>query len=393
MDGNGALFIDMGYGQCCKHGQLICGDALSFRRLPEEDRFIAVLSDGLGSGVKANILASMTTTMALKFIAGDRDILHSAEIIMDALPICQVRKISYATFTIVDTVLDGKTRVIEMGNPEFILLRGGDRVMPECRHLDSPKWENRTMSVYEFVVKPHDRLVFFSDGISQAGIGSPALPLGWRVGGCLEYARKVLARNPDISSHDLANSIIREAIAKEEHNSAGDDMTCGVIYFRHPRKLMLFTGPPYDSTRDQEYAEMLKNFPGVKVVCGGTTAEIMGRELGRKLSMDLRSGRGDLPPVSVMDGVDLITEGIFTLTRAAQYLEEGTGAGCGDPAGRLVDIFRSCDIIDFVVGTRINEAHQDPNLPVDLEIRRNIIKRLSKVLKDRYMKDVNIRFI
>ena len=393
MNETAPLFIDMGYSQCIKHGQSICGDAIAFRRLPEEERFIAVLSDGLGSGIKANILASMTTTMALRFIAEDREILHSAEIIMDALPVCQVRKISYATFTIVDTRLNGKTRVIEMGNPEFLLLRNGERVEIPFRELESPKHEGRTMSIYSFEVQPQDRLIFFSDGISQAGLGTERYPLGWRVGGCLEYTRRIIRANPEISSHDLAHSILREAVAKEPHLLAGDDMTCACIYFRRPRKMMLFTGPPYDRERDTECAEMVRNFSGTKAICGGTSAEIIARELGRKLTMDLKTVGKDLPPTSQMEGVDLITEGIFTLTKTAQYLEDGEGANMPDPAGQLVNLLRANDIIELVVGTRINEAHQDPNLPVDLEIRRNIVKRIAGALRDKYMKEVKIRFV
>ena len=388
-----SLFIDMGYSQSIKHGQSICGDAIAFRRMPDEDRFIAVLSDGLGSGVKANILASMTTTMALRFIAEDREILHSAEIIMDALPVCQVRKISYATFTIIDTRLNGRTRVIEMGNPEFLLLRDGRRVEIPARELESPKHEGRTMLIYDFEVLPHDRLIFFSDGISQAGLGTDKYPLGWRVGGCLEYVERIVGATPGISSHDLANSILREAVAKEPRLLAGDDMTCACIYFRHPRKMMLFTGPPYDRERDAECADMVKSFAGAKVICGGTSAEIISRELGRKLTMDLRTVGKDLPPISSMEGVDLITEGIFTLTKTAQYLENGEGVNNPDPAGQLVNLLRANDIIELVVGTRINEAHQDPNLPVDLEIRRNIVKRIANALRDKYMKEVRIRFV
>jgi len=387
------LFIDTGYSQCTKRGQEICGDAISFKRLPEEERFIAVMSDGLGSGVKASILALMTTTMALRFVAEDRDILHSAEIIMDALPICQVRKISYATFTIVDTTLSGRTRVIEMGNPEFMLMRNGQRVMLESRNCDSPKWQDRTLTIYDFTAMPHDRLIFFSDGISQAGLGTQAWPLGWRVAGCQKYVQGLLNINSGISSHDLANCVMREAIAKEPGLVAGDDMTCGVIYFRYPKKLLVFTGPPYDRARDGECAEMVRDFEGAKVICGGTTAEIIGRELGRELVMDLKSIGGDLPPVSSMDGVDLITEGIFTLTKTAQYLERGAGINANDPAGKLVNILLTNDIIEIVVGTRINEAHQDPNLPVDLEIRRNIVKRIAKVLSSKYLKEVKIRFV
>lgn len=134
-----------------------------------------------------------------------------------------------------------------------------------------------------------------------------------------------------------------------------------------------------------------REFEGTKVISGGTSAEIIARELKLPLTIELNTFSGDLPPSSTMPGADLVTEGIFTLSRTAKYLEEGVTGN--DPAGKLAEMLRSHDIINFLVGTRINEAHQDPNLPVDLELRRNIVKRLGKILKKKYMKDVEINFV
>jgi hypothetical protein len=170
-------------------------------------------------------------------------------------------------------------------------------------------------------------------------------------------------------------------------------MTCSVIYFRHPRKLMLLTGPPFDREKDAEYVKRLAEFDGQKVICGGTTAEITARQLKREINMNIRGLRSELPPTSKIEGIDLVTEGIFTLTKTAQYLEKETISGIKDPAGQLVDLLLDNDIIEFMVGTRINEAHQDPNLPVDIELRRNIIKRIAESLKDKYLKEVKIQFV
>ncbi len=389
-----SLFVDLGYSQRFKHGENICGDAFKYRKSSNDVRLVAVLSDGLGSGVKANILASMTATMALKFeTEGESEILHTAEIMMDALPICQVRKISYATFTIVNAGLNGNARVIEMGNPEFILLRQGKVIEVPAREIDSPKWENRTMKVYEFTIEADDRLILYSDGITQAGMGSSSYPLGWRVKGCAEFVENLIAERQTISSHELAEEVLREALRKEPKLVAGDDMTCAVIYFRVPKKMLLFTGPPFDRKHDKECAETLANFEGNKVICGGTSAEIISRELKRPLTMDLSQIGADMPPMSTMEGVDLVTEGIFTLTKAVHYLEAYDGIHRDNPAGKLVDILLNNDIIEVLVGTRVNEAHQDPNLPLDLELRRSIIKRLAGVLERNFLKKVNIRYV
>jgi serine/threonine protein phosphatase PrpC len=376
-----------------KKHQNICGDAFKFKKLRDENRVIAVLSDGLGSGVKANILASMTAVMALKFTSNHKEIVQSAEIIMGALPICQVRKISYATFTIVDSALRGRTRIIEMGNPAFQLFRNGLRQKVTSRQLHSDNWKDRELEVYDFDVQTEDRLILFSDGVTQAGMGTPACQLGWRESGCQNFIEETLRDNGRISAHELSTKIINQALEHEPGRISHDDMTCSVIYFRHPRKLMLLTGPPFDREKDAEYVKRLAEFDGQKVICGGTTAEITARQLKREINMNIRGLRSELPPTSKIEGIDLVTEGIFTLTKTAQYLEKETISGIKDPAGQLVDLLLDNDIIEFMVGTRINEAHQDPNLPVDIELRRNIIKRIAESLKDKYLKEVKIQFV
>lgn len=386
------LFIDTGYSQCCHFDEKACGDAVAFRRIPAEERLLAVLADGLGHGLKANILALMTTTMALRFSAEDREIGHSAEIIMDSLPVCRDRGISYATFTIVDTRLGGVTRVVEMGNPPFLLFRGDERLPVKGEEFVSPKYSERTMTAYSFRAQPGDRIVFMSDGVTQAGLGTPHFPLGWGSDNVAGYVRRQIVSTPDISAQELSERILREAIAHEPGLRPADDITASCLYFRRPRRMLLFTGPPFDRRRDAECARQFRDFEGIKVICGGTSAAIVSRELDTPLVLEPDTASGDLPPTSQMAGVDLVTEGIFTLSRAAAYLEQGD-AEHNDPAGRLVELMRRNDIIEFLVGTRINEAHQDPNLPVDLELRRNIVKRLAAVLRDRYMKEVRTTFV
>jgi hypothetical protein len=387
------LFIEVDFQQNRKHGQNICGDAFQLHKLPDEGRIIAVLSDGLGSGVKANILASMTASMACRFAASDMDFLHCAEIMMDALPVCQVRKISYATFTIVDCHQSGRTRIIEMDSPGFLLVRQGRIVPFPAEEKASPRWQDRRIRFTQLEMEQEDRLVLFTDGISQAGLGSDSYPLGWREEGCRDFVLEQVADTPSISARHLAENMLVAALSREPRRRAQDDMSAGVIYFRRPRRLLLLSGPPYSKDRDGEYARMLEYFDGKKVICGGTTATILGRELVREVVLDLHGSSLDLPPLSRMPGVDLVTEGILTLTSAAQMLEDETLLRANNPAAMLVDLMLESDVIEFVVGSRINEAHQDPKLPIDIEIRRNIIKRIAKTLEDRYLKEVSVQYI
>jgi hypothetical protein len=390
---NDRLFVEIESSQYEFEGEDICGDCFMMEKTVGFNRIIAVLSDGLGHGVKAGILSNMTASMALKFIASNKAIIPSAEIMMDALPVCQVRKVSYATFSIVDYVPGEKIRVIEMDNPPVILIRDGDLLDLNYKEIWSPRHQNRKMRIYEINVQPQDRLIFMSDGITQAGLGTDEYKLGWRRQGCVEFIRSLIDEDPSISARKLVKAIVEKARSLEPGGKAGDDMTAAVFYFRTPRRTILLSGPPFSKEYDREYAWLLSTFRGRKAICGGTSSEIIARELGKEVHTDLTTIGPGIPPVGMMEGVDLITEGILTLTHTVQLLEERKTLQENNGAAMLANMLRDSDYIKFVIGTRVNEAHQDPRHPKDLEIRRNITKRLAKVLEKKYLKQVDIRYI
>lgn len=387
------LFIEIGTAQQQKHGEDCYGDTVFCKKIPEEQRVISILSDGLGSGVKANILSSMTTRMAMKFVESHMELLRSSEVMMDALPICQVRKISYATFSIVDSELEGKSRIFEMDNPPFIFIRDGKPLIIKSRELSSPRWKERTINVSQVTTQEEDRIILISDGVSQAGLGNKLYPLGWQRQGCLDYILKEIHKNPQISAHDLADMVVKEALSKEVDKQAGDDISCVVLYFRKPRKLLVLTGPPFDEDKDKEFAELISDYDGKTVICGGTTANIVERELCLKCEIDKSSFDEKIPMASTMEGIDLVTEGILTLTDVYRMLKEGIDKDKNNAAVRLTKLLLASDRIDFVVGTKINIAHQDPNLPMELEIRRNIVKKIFRNLQDKYLKEISVRYV
>jgi hypothetical protein len=387
------LFIEIESCQQNKHGQDICGDSFMTRKLPEEDRVISVLSDGLGHGLKANILSTMTATMALKFTASDVDLICSSETIMNALPVCRVRNISYATYTIVDIKMQTDISIVEMDNPPFLLIRNGQALTVPFKEVESPSLEGRKMKTYSLKACPEDRLVIMSDGISQSGIGTEQLKLGWRVEGCKRFVLEQVRSDPQISARSLAGKILSEALEKEVGKKAYDDMTVAVFYFRKPRRLLVLTGPPFHENRDAHFANIFDTFNGRRVICGGTTANIVARELNRELVDHLETTDGDIPPIATFEGADLVTEGLLTLTKVAQFLEKGETTSRRNAASMLLDMILESDSIMFLVGTKINEAHQDPTHPMDLEIRRNLIKRITKMLERKYLKDTYVRYI
>lgn len=388
------IFIEIEYCQNIKNGEEACGDDYKTVERKSEARVITVLSDGLGSGIKACLLAHMTTSMAMNFVSKNMEIVKSSEIIMDSLPVCDERKISYATFTVLDILNNENVRITEMDNPHFIHLRNEKNLSHDSNTLSSNNWPDRKLCITEFKARPEDRIIFFTDGVSQAGLGHKPHKFGWKREGCFEFVKKCVSNNPQISSRDLSRAIVTKARSMNTLNKCIDDITCGVIYFRTPRKLRLLTGPPFKSKHDSEYASYLVDFDGKLIVSGGTSAQIISRELGRELKTCLFFRNKGLPPISEIDGIDLVTEGILTLTETVRCLEQELPVNEMAPAVKTIyNLFMESDIIEFIVGTKVNEAHQDPSLPVEIEIRRNIIKRLKQKLEDTFRKKVTIKYV
>lgn len=390
------FYIEVACEQRNYDKERICGDVFISRKVKEEDRTIVVLSDGMGHGVKANVLATLTATMAVNFTMEHKAVEKIADIIMNTLPVCSERHMSYSTFTIVDIEHRGLTTILEYDNPQTIILRDNVPFDPgwQCLILNSEKNSGKEILSCQFQPRKEDRIIFCSDGIAQSGLGTDKHPLGWGRDNMQDYSLKLVQNGPKISASDLASKMVNMAHRNDGYISK-DDTSCASIYFRQPRKLMIVTGPPYEEENDQKLGKSVKSFEGKKVVCGATTADIIARELGVEIEDSLVFEDPELPPVSHMDGIDLVTEGILTITKVTRILKDySTSYTLGKgPADRIVKLVQQSDEIHFVIGTRVNIAHQDPNLPVDLEIRRTVVKRMARLLEEKFLKEVTIKYI
>ena len=385
------MFIDIACAQKKKYNQNAYGDFFTSTRFPNMNRVVAVLSDGLGSGIKANILACMTSTMLLKFLESNSDIENSCEIIMNSLPVCKVRGISYSTFSAIDCFENGKAKIVEEGNPDFIWIRNGEVLKPEYQIIESKDFKNRKMRVYNIQLEKFDRIIFCSDGATQVAMGTKAFPLGLERSGLIKIILNKLEQEPEISSKDLSEYLVKQVEMIAPNKELKDDTSIVSLYCRNPRESLIFTGPPYHQEKDNYYAKTFFEFKGKKAISGGTTANIISRELNIPVTTDISTTAGKLPGLSKMDGVDLVTEGILTLTKTLEYLESGKTEK--NAAKILMDFLLNSDCINFLVGAQMNVAHYDPNLPIEIEIRKNIIKQMAKVLEEKYLKIVNVQFI
>ena len=393
-------FIEVGHYQLCKYNMHVEGDVFLSQKNPSDGRVITALSDGLGSGIKAGVLATLTATMATRFIAMDIPIKRAAEIIMNTLPVCKERGISYATFTLVDIEPSAAVRIMEYDNPPYILVRQNTVVEPIKEMTELVRKNKKTAPRRESILqysrydaRPGDRLIFFSDGVTQSGMGSMVFPFGWGFENVQTFVLECIEENPSISARELARKVVQQASSFDGF-SPKDDITCGVIYFRNPRDMLVVTGPPVLKENDKVVAQLFDSFDGRKIVCGGTTANILSRELSRKINVILKDIDPIVPPISEMEGAEMVTEGIITMGAVSEILENGgnTDKMKRNAATRMVEMFLDSDRIHFAVGTKINEAHQDPNMPVELEIRRNIVKKIASLLQDKYLKEVHIQY-
>lgn len=390
--------LEVGHFQYNHQDEKICGDVFLSKRIRDENRVLAALSDGMGHGVKANVLATLTATIALNLSQEHKNANSLADIIMRALPVCSERDISYATYTIVDVFIDDETvNILEFDNPQTVIMRGKFIYEPNREHviIENKCGDKREQNIRacSFTPQLDDRIICFSDGITQSGLGFDN-SMGWGRNHVIDYIRGLIEANPTISGSDLAEKIVKKAAANDLHTPK-DDLTCCVLYFREPRRTMLCTGPPFNMEKDPEFARKLQEFVGRKIISGATTSEIISRELHRTITDEMIVDNS-LPPSSKMEGINLVTEGVLTLNKVIKLLEMlkspflQLGKG---PADQICKILLDSDEIHILVGTKINESHHDPSLPVEIEIRRTLIQRLQTVLWDKYMKVVKLEFM
>ncbi|MDD4754980.1 MAG: SpoIIE family protein phosphatase [Prolixibacteraceae bacterium] len=379
-------------------GEIACGDTFQSDIFREEGRTILIISDGIGHGIKASVLSTLTATMALKYARFHTKPEIFARIIMEALPKSSDGKESYATFTIIEIESDGHLRIINYENPPvLIIIRNKEVYKPKEYELEVRGAQNvgKLMRCTEFIPHKEDRLVFITDGIVQSGLGGKRYPMGWGMENMIRFTLNQVNRMPDISAARLAKKITNQAIMNDNFELK-DDTTCGVIYFREPRKMMLITGPPFYKIKDFDFAGRIKNFNGKKIICGGTTAEIVARELDTKVEIHHAAKiPGALPPAAEMEGFELVTEGILTLGKVEEILESYTSDVRlqDSPPEKVVKLLLKHDSIEIIVGTRINWAHQDPEQPIELELRKFVVKRIVKLLINKYFKQVTIEYL
>lgn len=384
-----SFFVDYATASINKFGEELCGDKVEFCRT--DNGCIAVLSDGLGSGVKANILSTLTSKIAITMLKEGLPIQDVVDTIIHTLPMCQVRRLAYSTFTIVKVDKNGMAYVVEFDNPGIFFLHD-NKIKPIESNL--VEINGKKIKESSFMLSERDTLIFVSDGAIHAGVGN-LINLGW---GWKEVAAFIedMPHNK-MSSKDVTNKLI-EACDALYIGKPGDDTTAVAMKMIKPKQITLFSGPPKDKSKDNEIVSMLLKAEGRKIVCGGTAANIVARECGEEIQTNINYFDRNIPPTASIKGIDLVTEGVLTIKAAVEILEKIKTSTTleflkeKNGAAKLAKmLFEDCTHLDMVVGRSINPAHQNPDFPEELSIKYKLLKDLENVLRS-LGKIVNVRY-
>ncbi len=380
------IFYEFGLKQINKKREELCGDSVEYSAGP--DMSTLVFSDGLGSGVKASILSTLTTRIATRMLNEGLPLAEVVQTVSETLPICRVRKIAYSTFCLGQLHGEGQAKLAAYDSPPpFLVRRNKLQTLP----YEEFQIAGKQIFDYSFPLRPGDWLVLVSDGVINAGIGG-AYPLGWGWEAVGKYLEGHV--HESLSADELAGKLGRVVYELYE-GVAGDDVSIVVIKTRWKRVMVVFTGPPVQKADDERIVQMLMESPGKRVVCGGTTANIVARQLGHGIDVDLETGTESVPATGRIEGIDLVTEGTLTVTKAMEILRSKTPEEelklKVDGASRLVLALLEADEIRMLVGRAMNPAHQNPNLPKDLGIKAQVIRALAEILTSKG-KEVRIEY-
>jgi hypothetical protein len=368
------LYPEIAVAQLCKAGEELCGDQVEIART--DTGTTVVISDGLGSGVKANILATLTTKIAASLLKRNIPLAEVVPTITETLPVCRERKIAYSTFQIIKIHPDCTTTVVEFDSPGTFLLRGG-KVIPfptAARQIGGKAVREGRLLLVE-----GDVLVAVSDGVIHAGIGG-LLKLGWDWPG-------IAAELANCSPADDADTIAAHILGCCNGyylDKPGDDSTVVAVRMRRPRRLTLLTGPPANRDMDEAVVRRFLRSEGKLVVAGGTTANIVSRVSGRPVKVDIDYQDPAIPPTARIEGLDLVSEGVLTLTAAIGRLDDLRslrGAHRRDGATLLAKLLTQSDRIDILAGTAVNPAHQNPDFPAHINIKTQVLASLCAKLE------------
>ena len=375
--------MDIGWKSINHEGEQLCGDHVDVVD-QDENSIIIVLADGMGSGVKASILSTLTSKIISTMMAEGLSIEDCVSTIAATLPICQVRKVAYSTFTILHVIENERVEIIQYDNPDVIFLRD-DEI------YNYPKQELTIdgKRIYKSVIRlqENDIMVAMSDGCPHAGAGVE-YNSDWEWDDIAKYVRNISAAG--YSAKNLATMLVDEC-DREYAFKPGDDATACIVKVRRRKPVNILFGPPRNRDDSNRMMTLFFSKKGKHLICGGTTASIAAKYLRKEVRVSMAfDPDSDVPPISEIDGVDLVTEGVITMNKVVEYAKDALDKnelydqwGFRHDGASLICrlLFEEATDINFYVGRAVNPAHQNPNLPISFNIKMNLVEELTKCLE------------
>ena len=376
------LCADIGYKSINHHGEELCGDHVDIVE-PGDDSTVIVLSDGLGSGVKASILSTLTSKIISTMLAEGLSLEECVETIAATLPVCSVRGVAYSTFTIIHLKNNQTAELIQYDNPHAIIIR-------DEKNWDYPKTEMNIggKKIFKSVInlQENDVFVAMSDGCPHAGIGI-SYNFGWKREDIIDFIETLIPAG--YTAKTLSTMLVDECDKLYGHKP-GDDATACVVRIRKRVPMNMLFGPPSNRDDADRMMSLFFSKEGKHIICGGTTSSIAAKFLKKPLKPTLNFEQSDVPPIAELEGVDLVTEGVITVNKVVEYAEDYLGENKfyehwsfrKDGASLICRLlFEEATDINFYVGRAINPAHQNPDLPINFNIKMNLVEELSKSLR------------
>ena len=380
-----SLCTDIGYVCLNKCGEQLCGDRVEIVE-QGDNATVVVLADGLGSGVKANILSTLTATIISTMMANDMSIEDCVSTIAATLPVCDIRKVAYSTFTIIRIAGSNlEAELIQYDNPHIIFLRDGKHVdYPEiCEMIDG-----KAIYKTKLKLREGDAFIAMSDGAIHAGVGQ-SLNFGWQREQIMEFMETVY--DPAFTAKTLSAMLVNEC-SRLYGGEPGDDTSACTVKIRRREPMNLMIGPPADPKDVNKMMALFFSKEGKHIVCGGTTSTLAAEFLHEPLDVSMPTYIDpEIPPTAKIKGVDLVTEGVITISRVLEYARDylkdneryTDWSYKKDGASSIARmLFEEATDINFYVGRAVNPAHQNPNLPIGFNIKMRLIEELSECLKN-----------
>ncbi len=376
------LCADIGYKSINHFGEQLCGDHVDIVEQSEASTVI-VLADGLGSGVKASILSTLTSKIISTMMAEGLSIEECVQTIAATLPVCSVRGVAYSTFTIIHIKDNEFAEIIQYDNPQVIVIRNGE-------NYEYPRVEmnigGKKLYKTSIRLKENDIFVAMSDGCPHAGIGM-AYNFGWKREDIIAFMETMAVSG--FTAKTLSTILVDEC-NRLYGEKPGDDATACIVKIRKREPMNMLFGPPANRDDCDRMMSLFFSKEGKHIICGGTTSSIAAKYLGKKLQASLDFGDSDIPPIAKIDGVDLVTEGVITVNRVLEYAKDYLDKNekyehwnfKRDGASLICQLlFEEATDINFYVGRAVNPAHQNPDLPITFNIKMNLVEELSKCLR------------